>query len=120
GGGIDHALQIVDVDSSDAENRQAHFGMHASNIGEANGRVVRFCGRGEDWAESDIIRPFALCPARLLKTVRGFSDQNVAPRFASRELDRIVMLTDVHPFNGHPAGDFGVIIDNQWRGWFSS
>ena len=92
--------------------------MDASNIGEADRRIVRFCGRREDWAESDVIRPFALGPARLLKTVRGFSDQNVTPCFASRELDRIVMLTDVHPFNGHPAGDFGVIIDDQWRGRF--
>src|SRR5438477_4230886 len=71
--GVDYALQIADVDSADAENRQTHVRVNPFDICKADGRVVRFCGRGEDRAEADIVRAFMLRCERLVEAVRGFS-----------------------------------------------
>ena len=34
--------------------------VNFANVRETNRRVIGFGGSGEDWAEADIIRPFAL------------------------------------------------------------
>src|SRR5437667_5742743 len=71
---VDHTLQIVDVDPANAEDRGPDFCVDPPDVCEADRRIVRFCGRGEDWAESDVVRAFALRCQRLLQAVRGFSD----------------------------------------------
>ena len=58
--GIDDLLQIIDVDSADAEDRQIHFRVNSLDIGKADRRVVGFGRCGEDWAEADVICAFAL------------------------------------------------------------
>ena len=90
--------------------------MNPFDICKADGRVVRFCGRGEDRAEADIVRAFMLRCERLVEAVRGFSNQNNASGFAPRDFDRIVILSDMHAFYWDPAGDFRVIIHDERRG----
>src|ERR1051326_1938980 len=58
--GINHSLQIVDVDSTDAEDGQTYLCMDAPDLRKPDRRIVRFCRRGEDRAEPDIVRAFAL------------------------------------------------------------
>src|SRR5215831_18396260 len=85
--GVDHALQVVDVDPADTENWQTYFCMSWSDVPEADRRIIRFCRRGEDRTESDIIRSFSLRRDCLFEAVRGISNENLAPCFASRDLD---------------------------------
>ena len=42
--GIDHTLQIVNVDSADAENRQAHLRMDAPDVCKTDRHVIGFLG----------------------------------------------------------------------------
>jgi hypothetical protein len=60
----------------------------------------------------------ALRGARLLQAVRRFSDQNVAGYFSSHNLDRVIILPDMHSFDWHPRRDLGVIVHDQWRARF--
>src|SRR5216117_4026999 len=78
---VDDTLQVVDVESADAEDRETDFCMNSLNIGKPNRRVVGFCGRSEDWPEPDVIGPFALSRHRLLKAVSGFPNPQMAARF---------------------------------------
>src|SRR5438132_7464205 len=89
--------------------------MNPPDVREADRRIIRFCGRGEDRAEPDVVRAFALRCECLLKAVGGFSDHNLATCFASRDFDRVVILSDMHAFYQDAAGDFRVIVHDKWR-----
>ena len=60
GPGVDYTLQIVEVDSADAENRQTYLRVNPPDMRKPDRRIVRFCGRGEDRAKGDIVCAFAL------------------------------------------------------------
>src|SRR4029077_15831407 len=98
------------------ENRQIHFCMKPSDVRKADWWIIRFGGRGEDRAEADIVRAFALRYECLLNAVRGFSDHNFATCFASRDFYRVVILSNVDAFHWDLAGDLRMIIRDQWRG----
>src|SRR5439155_10798258 len=84
GPGVDYTLQIVEVDSADAENRQTYLRVNPPDMRKPDRRIVRFCGRGEDRAKGDIVCAFTLRCERLLEAVRRFSNQNAASCFAQR------------------------------------
>src|SRR5207237_9232815 len=75
--GVDHALQIVDVNSADAEDRHTYFCVDPPDACKTDRHVIRFCRSREDRAESDIICAFALRGLRLLDAMRRLSDQDV-------------------------------------------
>src|ERR1700704_1685993 len=74
--GIDNLLQIVDVDSADAENWQTHFRVNTLDIGKTDWPVVGLRRRGEDRAEADVICAFALRGDGLFEAVGRFTDDD--------------------------------------------
>ena len=46
--GVDDLLEIVDVDSADAENRNANIEMHLFDVAETDWLVIGFGWRSED------------------------------------------------------------------------
>ena len=77
-----HFVEVLQLNSADAENRQTYFRMSPPDVRKADRRIVRFRGRWEYRAESNVVRTFALRCARLLEAVRRFSNQNGASCFA--------------------------------------
>src|SRR2546430_2003817 len=106
-------IEIVDLDSADAKNRDADFVMDPLNPRQSNRLVIWFCWSREDWTEADVIGAFSLRSDRLLQTVRGFSGEHGPAGFFSCVRDRIVILPDVHAFNRNFRRDFSVIVDDQ-------
>src|SRR6266542_2106137 len=71
--GGDHLLEVIYLDSTDAENRQPDFCMNLFNVRKTDRHVLRFCRRRENRTESNVVRAFALRCQRLLKAMRRFS-----------------------------------------------
>src|SRR5437016_14240036 len=64
--GVDHALQIVDVNSADAEARHTYFCVDPRYACKTDRHVIWFRRSGQDRAESDMIYALALPALRLL------------------------------------------------------
>src|SRR5438128_889022 len=70
GAGSDHFLEIVDLNSTDAEDWRRNIGMDAFDVGQSDRFVVWF-GRGrENRSETNVIGVFVLRSNGLLKAVR--------------------------------------------------
>src|SRR6266508_74665 len=85
--GIDHLLQIIDVDSADTENRDAHIEMNLPDVAQSDWCVIRFRWCSEDRTESDVISAFALRCVRLGQTVRRFTNNQISSSFLARDND---------------------------------
>src|SRR5205823_1393500 len=59
-------LEVLDLYSADAKDRQCDNGMHAVDLLQTDWLIIGFCGRCKNRAEPDVIRAFALCCERLL------------------------------------------------------
>src|SRR5205809_4247043 len=56
----DYLREIFGFDPADAKNGNGNALVDFANLREADGRVIGFGRSGEDWAEADVICPFAL------------------------------------------------------------
>ena len=113
--GINHLLKIIDVDSPDAENRDANIEMDVPDVAQPDWLVIRFCWRGEDRTESDVIRAFVPRCVRLGETVRRFTNNQISSSFLACNKNGIVVLSNVHAFDGNLRRDLGMVIHNQRR-----
>ncbi len=105
--------EIVDLNSADAKNRDGDFVMNAFDTRQSDRLVIRLRWSRENRAKPNVIRAFAFRRNRLLQTVRGFSDENVAAGFFACMRDRIVILSDVHAFNRNLRRNFSMIVNDQ-------
>src|SRR5438105_14846368 len=77
-------LEVLDLYSADAKDRQRDSGMHAVDLLQTDWLIIGFGGRCKNRTESDVIGAFAWCCERLLRAVRGFpNQQNSACLFTS-------------------------------------
>src|SRR5207247_2095189 len=68
--GGDHLLEIIDLDSTNAEDREIYIEMRLLDVFESDRLIIGFGRRCENRTEADIISALALCCARLAKAVR--------------------------------------------------
>jgi hypothetical protein len=111
--GVDDALEIVDINSADAENRQANIDMCLLDLAQTNRLVIGFGWGGENRAEADVIGAVALRGPGLVKTVGGFADDDLAACLLSSDGDRVVILTHVNAFDRNLRCDFGMVVHDQ-------
>jgi hypothetical protein len=52
---------------------------------------------------------------RLGQAVRRFTNNQISSSFLACNKNRIVVLSNVHAFDGNPRRDLGIIIHDQWR-----
>ena len=106
--------QVRHFDAADAENRELHELVHAADFFDADGGVVRFCGRGEERAEADVIRAFRLRRDGLRDAMGRFAEPAI---FASDDLarrgDGEIVLAEVHAFHREVARDCGAVVDDE-------
>src|SRR6266480_3115946 len=82
--GVDNCLQIIDVDSANAENRDVHIEMGLFDFAQTNWFVIRFRRRVEDWAKADVISAFGSRRARLRQAVRRSTDDQISSSLLAR------------------------------------
>src|SRR6266542_4105210 len=68
--GGDHLLEVIDLDSADAKDRESYIEMRLFDIFESDRSITGFGRRSENRTESNIVRAFALRCASLAKAVR--------------------------------------------------
>ncbi len=62
--------KVVDLDSADAEDREAYCTVDAGDVGETDRGVVRLCRRREQWPEADVISALAFGSDGLVEAMR--------------------------------------------------
>src|SRR6266550_1867151 len=112
---VDHLLKIVDVNSADTKDRDIDVEMNLPDVAQPDWLVIWFCWRGEDRTKSDVIGAFAQRRVRLGQTVRRFSNNQISSSFLACNKNRIVVLSNVHAFDGNPRRDLRIIIHDQRR-----
>src|ERR1700680_631706 len=107
-------LEVLDLYSADAKDRQRYGDVHAVDLLQTDWLIIGFGGRYKNRAEPDVIRAVALCCERLLKAVRRFSNQQNSARLFAGHSNRIIILANVHAFERNALGDQRVIVYDQW------
>src|SRR4029450_6902398 len=71
----DHLLEIVDLNSTNAEDREIYVEMRLFDIFGSDRLIIGFRRRREDRAEADVIGAFTLRFSGLLEAVGRFSNE---------------------------------------------
>src|ERR1700686_624603 len=108
--GSEDLLEVLDLYSADAKDRQRDSGMDAVDLLQTDWLIIGFGGGFKNRAESDVIGAFALRCERLLKAVRRFSNQQSSSRLFPGRRNRIIILANVHAFERNTLGDQCVIV----------
>src|SRR5713101_2130574 len=89
--GRDDLLEVLDLYSADAKDRQRDSDMHAVDLVQTDWLIIGFGGGCKNRAETDVIGAFALRRECLLKAVRRFPNQQSASRLFPGHSNRIVI-----------------------------
>lgn len=110
---FDHFRQIVQLDATDAKNRNANGVVNFRDLGQADRRIIGLGRCREDWAEPDVVGALIKRPDRLVDVVRGFANGAVRANDRARGGNRHVVLAEMNSCGADIPRDFGVIVDDQ-------
>jgi len=86
---------------------------HLSNDGKPHAWSIRFGGRWEDWADGDIVSPFAVRGKSLLETMCGFPDQSAGAEQLAGKGHRQIVLPQMDSIRSHGGSHINPVVDDE-------
>ncbi len=111
--GCDDISQVLELDATNAKDRQRDGSVDSLDIGESDGSVIRLRRRREKRTKANVIGTFSRGLRRLLKAVGRFADEAVPAGGLASFGNGQVVLADVHACRADFARDLRVIIDDE-------